>query len=191
MDSLKFRDIKVEKPNTNSKHRSITKLSTLFRFLELFVFVIIVSQFSTQFSFSFNRNGEYFRGISVTLISPRFVFLVGNAIVVVLLLISGQFSTEKGRKSVDFYDEYVEKSQNKSQHKFSRVGYYEAKTTTKKKTMSRCKSENYMERVSVKDLRRSVSEKCRKREEEMSGEEFRRTVEAFIARQKSFLKEEE
>ncbi|KAL3621260.1 hypothetical protein CASFOL_036172 [Castilleja foliolosa] len=198
MDSFKFdHKLKVEK-------KANAKITTLFRFLELIVFIIIISRFSTQFSFSFNRLGEYFKGISITLISPGFVFLVGNLIVVVLFVISGQFPGQKFEKSVDFYDEYVEKCQNNnSQREFSEevnkvcengvVGHHYEVKKKKMVMMSRCKSENLGRVVEArgKDLRRSVSESCRKREDEMSGEEFRRTVEAFIARQQRFLREEE
>lgn len=67
--------------------------------------------------------------------------------------------------------------------------------------MSRTQSAN-LERLQAverrRDLRRSMSEKsgggCGRKvqaEDEMSSEEFRRTVEAFIARQQKSLREEE
>ncbi|KAI3446135.1 hypothetical protein Pfo_002800 [Paulownia fortunei] len=215
MDSFKFHDIRVEKANAISRHRRIQRITTLFRFLELFVFLIILSTFSNQFVFSFKLSSEYFRGISVTLISPRFVFVVGNAIVIVLFLISGQFSEKKGERSTDFYEEYVEKCRNnqqtcsKEEKKASDAYKYSVCYDAKK--MSRSHSENLERAVHGeerrRDLRRSMSEKGRKSvdcgrkaaaagsspyaEEEMSSEEFRRTVEAFIARQQRFLREEE
>lgn len=212
MDSFKFHDIRVEKANAIAKYRRIQRITTLFRFMELFVFLIVLSRFSTQFAFSFNLSSEYFRGISVTLISPRSVFIVGNAIVIVLFLISGQFSGKKGEKSTDFYDEYVEKCRN-NQQTWSKEEKKASNACYKEKMMSRTHSAKLQRAVHGeeprRDLRRSMSEKCRKsvdcgrktaaaggnsrpyEEDEMSSEEFRRTVEEFIARQQRFLREEE
>ncbi|PIN03804.1 hypothetical protein CDL12_23672 [Handroanthus impetiginosus] len=116
MHSFNFHDIKVEKANAILRYRRIQRIATLFRFVEVFVFLIILSRFSAQFAFSLKLSGEYFRGISVTLISPRFVFLIGNAIVIVLFLKSGRFSPKNGEKIDDLYEEYVEKCrQNQNQ----------------------------------------------------------------------------
>lgn len=220
MDSFKFDDIRIEKAHAISRYRRIRKITTLFRFLELFVFLIAVSRFSAQFASSVVKlpAGEYFRGISLTLISPRFVFLLGNAIVVVLFLKSGRFSASSGEKAADFYDEYVEKCR-RNQQPLSKLdekkasGAYDCGVPK----MHRSKSEN-LERMKSgeehrrRQLRRSVTErrrespdcerrlvaspakateKCFYEEDEMSGEEFRRTVEAFIARQQRYLREEE
>ncbi|EYU37814.1 hypothetical protein ABFS82_02G021700 [Erythranthe guttata] len=218
MDSVKFQNVKSEKANAISRHRRTQKLTTLFRLVELFVFLVVVSRFSSQFAFSFNISGEYFRGISVTLISPRFVFLVGNTIIVILFLLSSSKGGENEKRPTDFYDEYVEKCRNNNQQithskhvKKSAPEAYEFHNANK--IISKSKSEINLERrgavvvkgeESHRDLRRSMSQSCRKSvdcgrkkaaavvvEDEMSGEEFRRTVEAFIARQQRVLREEE
>ncbi|KAK6159492.1 hypothetical protein DH2020_006806 [Rehmannia glutinosa] len=215
MDSFKFHDIRVEKANAISRHRRIRRITTLFRFLEVLIFLIILSRFSNQFSFfSLNLSSEYFRGISVTLISPRFVFLVGNAIVIALFLKSGQFPAKKCEKTVDFFDEYMEKCRSNQQtcsklEEKNESDAYKYRVRYDEKRMSRSHSENLEKAAHGKerrrDLRRSMSEKCRKSgrkaaaagggsayaEDEMSSEEFRRTVEAFIARQQRTLREEE
>ncbi|KAL0454162.1 UNVERIFIED_CONTAM: hypothetical protein Slati_0755400 [Sesamum latifolium] len=218
MESFNFHDIRVEKANAISRYLRIQRITTLFRFLELFVFLIVVSRFSTQFALSLRLSGEYFRRISVAIISPRFVFLVGNAIVIALFLKSGRFSGGDGEKVADFYEEYVEKCRKNQQacnskeekkasdpHKSHGVRHVE-------KAMHRSNSENLdrsaaQANIRRRELRRSMTEDCRKiqdperktatagsysyAEEEMSNEEFRRTVEAFIARQQKFLREEE
>ncbi|KAK4424129.1 hypothetical protein Salat_1606300 [Sesamum alatum] len=219
MESFNFHDIKVEKANAISRYRRIQRITTLFRFVELFVFLIVVSRFSTQFALSLRLSGEYFRRISVALISPRFVFLVGNAIVIALFLKSGRFSGGDREKAADFYEEYVEKCRKNQQacskeeekkafdaHKSHGVRHAE-------KTMHRSNSENLERSAQAngrrRELRRSMTEDCRKihdpepkaaaaaagscsyAEDEMSNDEFRRTVEAFIARQQKFLREEE
>ncbi|KAL0386949.1 UNVERIFIED_CONTAM: hypothetical protein Sradi_2576700 [Sesamum radiatum] len=217
MESFNFHDIRVEKANAISRCRRIQRITTLFRFVELFVFLIVVSRFSTQFALSLRLSGEYFRRISVAIISPRFVFLVGNAIVIALFLKSGRFSGGDWEKVADFYEEYVEKCRKNQQscsskeekkasdaHKSHEIRHVE-------KTMHRSNSENLERSAQAngrrRELRRSMTEDCRKlqdperktatagsysyAEEEMSNEEFRRTVEAFIARQQKFLREEE
>ncbi|PIN15179.1 hypothetical protein CDL12_12191 [Handroanthus impetiginosus] len=101
-------------------------------------------------------------------------------------------------------EQIIKEEKKASDYKY-RVCYYE-------KNISRSHSENLVRAVRVeerrRDLRRSISEKCRKSvdsgrkkaaavgsspgaEDELSGEEFRRKVEAFIARQQKFLREEE
>ncbi|KAK4437749.1 hypothetical protein Salat_0108900 [Sesamum alatum] len=219
MDSFKFHDIRLEKANAISRYHRIRRITTLFKFLELFVFLIILSRFSTQFSFPLSVfSTEYFRGISGTLISPRFVFVVGNAIVIVLFLISGQFPGKKGEKTTDFYDEYVERCRGNQQtcikEEVKALKAYKYSVCSDEKKMIRSHSQNLERAVHGeerrRDLRRSMSEKCRKSvhsgrkeaagvaapvssyaEDRMSSEEFRRTVEAFIARQQRFLREEE
>lgn len=216
MDSFHFHDIRVEKANAISRYRRIQRITTLVRFVELFVFLIIVSRFSAQFVLSSKKSGEYFRGISVALISPRFVFFLGNAIVLVLYLKSGRFSEKNGEKINDFYDEYVEKCRkneqlcSKEEKKASDT--YKHGVCYEDRKLHRSNSENLERTIHGvarrRELKRSMTEGCRKSldcgrkvemaedsssypEDEMSSEEFRRTVEEFIARQQRFLREEE
>lgn len=193
MDSFKFDNIKAEKANAISTYQRMQRITTLFRVLELSALLIIVSKFSTQLPLPSNLSGEYFRGIAVAMISPLFVFLVGNAIVLVLFFKSGRFSGKDGDGIADFYDEYVEKCGIRN---LEREGFDAAREGGK---MCRSSSEKLVvmhggERR--RELTRSVTEGCRGRRktavaEEMSSEEFRRTVEAFIARQQRFLREED
>ncbi|KAI3448022.1 hypothetical protein Pfo_004687 [Paulownia fortunei] len=215
MDAFNFHDIRVEKANAISRYRRIQRVTSLFRFVELFVLLIVVSRFSTQFALSLKLSGEYFRGISVTLISPRFVFLLGNAIVIVLFLKSGGFSGKNGEKVADFYDEYVEKCRKNYQQACSK----EEKKASDAYRVGVCYEERKIYRIHSENLERGIHGDERRREpkrsmtqihrkspdcgrklaaaesssyaeDEMSSEEFRRTVEAFIARQQRFLREE-
>lgn len=199
MDSFNFHDIGVEKANAISRYQRIQRITTLFRFVELLVFLIIVSRISVdQFVSPFKLLGEYVRGISVTLISPQFVFLIGNAIVIVLFLKSGRFSATNGGKTTDLYDEYVEKCQMNRERKALEA--YKFGVCNENKKMRRSNSEKLDRRVERRrELTRSMTEGCRKSPDcerklpatdEMSNEEFRRAVEAFIARQQRFLREE-
>ena len=90
----------------------IQRITSLFRFVELFVFLILVSRFFAQFAVFLKLSCEYLLGISViALICPGSVFVIENAVVIALFLISQRFS---GERSTDFYDEYVEKCQSNS-----------------------------------------------------------------------------
>ncbi|XP_073128268.1 uncharacterized protein [Henckelia pumila] len=204
MDMLKFHDVRIEKANAISRYRRLERIATLFRFVELCFFLIIVSKFSNQFPFSLKSSGEYFRGI---LISPRFVFVVGNVIILVLFLKSGEFSTKNGEKPADdLYEEYVEKCRRNqdtcvAEEKMaaSQHGRKYGVCSDERKIHRSCSDQNLVKATAHgHQLRRSMTEQCRnysgsssKAEDNMSGEEFRRTVEAFIARQQRSLREEE
>lgn len=208
MDSFNIDGIKFEKVSAIFRNDKLQKITILFRFMELCVFLIILSRISIQLPFAFELSGEYFRGLFVTLISPRFVFVIGNVIIVVLFLKSGQLSAkdvEKKRK-IDVYDEYMENCRKKNyDNKKPRNNI--TRCDQKEMKIHRSQSEK-MERTHPEDphreIRRTMTERCRKsvnygkkpgvascEKDKMSSEEFRRTVEDFIARQQRFLREEE
>ncbi|XP_034681903.1 uncharacterized protein LOC117911610 [Vitis riparia] len=192
MDSFEIDSIKVEKANAILRYRQLRKITNLFRVIEVCLVLILVSKFSFQLPFAIKVSGEYFRDLSVTLISPRFF--------------SGQNQAEKYDET-HLYNEIVEKSE-KGRMEISTsteetVVMVDTYTTHEAKVYRRTQSENPIKDNSDKtcrELRRSVTEKCRKStdsceknysEDDMSNEEFRRAVEAFIARQQRFRREEE
>lgn len=213
MDSF---DVKLEKANAISRYRRLQKLTLVFRLVEFFVFLIMISKISSQMlplAFKFSQfSSEYFQGLYASVFSPRFVFIIGNAIIVILFIKSGQLSSGREISSnsskVDFYDEYV-----KSCHRTSETIIHNSDEEGRK--MCRSRSENYMMMRENHDetqrkLRRSLtSERSQIKssigcvgemkvaevkgyaEDELSNEEFRRTVEAFIARQQKSLRDEE
>ncbi|CAA0807635.1 Unknown protein [Striga hermonthica] len=165
MDSFKFYDARAEKSNAILRHRRSRRFTAVFRCLELLVFLLIASRFSTRFTFDLNLSAACFRGISVTLISPRFVFLVGNAIVVALFLISGRFSGGGG--AVDFYEEYAGRSRSsrrkvREEERKELGGARVYGVVGGGRRMGRCRSEVVEREKWRRDLRRSASEKCRK-----------------------------
>lgn len=225
MDSFHFKSIKVEKRayRSTEKYCQLRKIASLFRIIEICVLLVLLSRFSTQLPIAVKNSGEYFRDLKVVLVSPRFVFILGNVIVITLFVKSGQFSARDSTIKNDLYDEFLEKSE-KSQNNCQTETQFEDKqiiceeTSDDKhvvhrdgvvKTYKRSQTENLhhenrakMHRV----LRRSATEKCRDSalcaetgksekisfpEDSLSNEEFRRTVEAFIARQQKFLREED
>uniref|UniRef100_A0A5B7CAB0 DUF4408 domain-containing protein n=1 Tax=Davidia involucrata TaxID=16924 RepID=A0A5B7CAB0_DAVIN len=204
MDSFDVSRIKIEKANAILRYRRLQRITTLFRFIELCVVLIMISRFSTQLPVAFKLSGEYFRGLFVSLISPRFVFVLGNLIVIILFMKSGQFSSrdDTGNKScIDIYNEYVLNSEkNRNIHREESESKEEDGTIVANKKIYRSQSENLKRQQhpekARRELRRWATERCRKSvnccsKDEMSNEEFRRTVEDFIARQQRFLREEE
>lgn len=216
------------------RYQQRRKIANMFRLVEVFVVLFLVSRFSLQLPHAVKKSGGYFRDLSVVLVSPRFVFVVGNIIVIVLFAKSGQFSGHfSGRDSDknsfsgtdDLYEEFVKNSEKINQKVVSRdmveyqlnkqstsgVGAHRKRSSTswEIKNYARSNSEN-LERQKKsnggRQLRRSETEKFGENntkssgeisakslhpEDAMSNEEFRKKVEAFIARQQRFRLEEE
>lgn len=189
----------------DSKHKSATnfvifkymrlqKITMLFRFIEMFLFLVMISRCSSQLPFAVKVPSYYFKGISLTMLNPKFVFVIGNMIILILFLKSR--SLEKDENDDACY-EYVKKCDMNVVNCSSVVAY--------KPKISRSRSSDNRIRVKSKDdqtckeLRRSVTDisksttMAEKRivKEELSSDDFRRTVEDFIARQQKILRDEE
>lgn len=112
MDSFKnFQNIKAEKAKAMGKYGRMEKVTVFFKLIEFFIFMIVLSRFTTLFPISFKFSGEHTKEFFVSLISPRFVFILGNLIVFTLFWKSGQLSNQdcsnNNNEKHDFYDEYV------------------------------------------------------------------------------------
>lgn len=203
-------DIKVEKANAILRYKRLQKITALFRFMEVCIFLFIISRISTQLPFAFKLSGDFFRGLSITMFSPGFIFILGNAIVLILFFKSGQISSQEST-SIDFCTEYVETCEKRTNINHTKQGKQVKQSKCEEKQGKEvlpdlCSSEDRKIRrshsldlkneYSRRELRRSVTERSQKSvnsyaEDEMSGDEFRRKVEAFIARQQRSLREEE
>ncbi|KAK9287366.1 hypothetical protein L1049_015783 [Liquidambar formosana] len=207
MDSFHVNTVKFEKAHANLRHRNLRKITGLFRVIEICVILILISRLSLKVS------TEYFRDLSIILISPRFVFVIGNAIVITLFVKSGQFSAKDGKgkdSETDLYEEFIKKSE-----KGQKIAHAEIEKQIKPSILEdpagvegtnnsvemkiyRSQSENLKHdkcKQARHVLRRSATEKLEEKhsypEDGMSNEEFRQTIEAFIARQQRFRREEE
>ncbi|XP_012480355.1 uncharacterized protein LOC105795324 [Gossypium raimondii] len=207
-------DIKLEKKNAMLKHHQLYNTANLLRFVEVFVLLVVIFRFTTtHLPVAVKNSGEYFRGLSVTLVSPRFVFVVGNIIIITLFVKAGKFSSHD-LTTTDLYEKFVEKSHATHPYVTEKksVVVADEKRIVRldvhgPKNLRRTQSENMKKTKSDKhcsQLRRLGSEKYVKccgseeksttrscAEDGMSNEQFRNTVEAFIARQKKLLREEE
>ncbi|KDP41769.1 hypothetical protein JCGZ_26787 [Jatropha curcas] len=227
-----FDNIKLKKANALKKHRQLQKIANFFRFIEVCIVLALISRFSIRLPVAVKNSSEYFKDLTVILVSPRFVFVLGNVIVITLFAKSGQFSSQDstGKNSrTDIYEEFLQKSershgmhlyepQNKAKQSINRgkQGACVQHTVTGEETRAALEIKNYQRSQSEKllikanpnkscrELRRSATEKFKENvessegwvkisypEDSMSNEEFRCTVEAFIARQKRFRRDEE
>ncbi|XP_030478702.2 uncharacterized protein LOC115695759 [Cannabis sativa] len=116
MDSINFYNIKAEKANAILRYNQLKKLANLFRLVEIVVVLVLISRiWFHHVPVAVKNSGGYLREFSGILSSPRFVFVVGNVIVITLFVKSGKYSGEdSGRKRIspeyDLYDEFVKKS---------------------------------------------------------------------------------
>ncbi|OVA06213.1 protein of unknown function DUF4408 [Macleaya cordata] len=239
MDLFEIDNVKAEKANAMRRYRRLRKIANLFRFFEICLVLMFLSWFSTQLPTALRISGDYFQNLSVFIVSPKFVFLVGNAIILTLFAKSGKFPGQNSTSSgsgTDLYDEFIKNSESSqrigtdvslSLSTPEEVVFHDKQTVyeessvmnthtpdiatvtaaTDKKIYRRTQSENLnhaiSEKPTVRELRRSETEKCRKVEnprkksekvsgfeEEMSNDEFRRKIEEFIAKQMRFHREE-
>ena len=213
MDSFNFYDIKVEKANAMQKHRQLQKIANFFRVIEVCIVLFLISRLSMQLPLAVKNSSGYFHNLTLVLVSPRFVFVVGNVIIITLFAKSRQFSVRDSTTNtsgLDLYEEIIknsEKNQKVHQDETLYVDKHIISDESIIKDYQRTQSEKLNRVVYEKSrrvLRRSETEKYRKsvhfsdenlekssyHEEEMSNEEFRHKVEAFIARQQRFRREE-
>ena len=113
MGSLNSHKPKPGKANTILKHRHLRKIAKLLRYIEFCVVLVLISRLSIQLPLAVKNSSEYFRGFSGFMVSPRFVFLIGNVIIITLFAQSGQFSAQgpaRDNPEPDLYQEFLQNS---------------------------------------------------------------------------------
>ncbi|MED6169492.1 hypothetical protein PIB30_021789 [Stylosanthes scabra] len=116
MDSFSFHNLQAEKANAFLKNRKLRRITGMLRFLEVCVVLVLISRLSLRLPVAVKNSGEYFRDLSVFVNSPRFVFFVGNAIIITLFAQSGQFSSQGSRRNdseEDLYHEFLHNATKK------------------------------------------------------------------------------
>ncbi|XP_043713163.1 uncharacterized protein LOC122661730 [Telopea speciosissima] len=122
MDCFDFDNVKAEKAKAMQRYLRLRKMANLFLYVEVCIALLLLSWFSTRLPVAVRISGEYFRGLCLILVSPRFVFLAGNAIILTLFAKSGQFSalglSTNTSGTDDIYDEFVKNNtDNQSRQK--------------------------------------------------------------------------
>ncbi|KAJ0600661.1 hypothetical protein HanOQP8_Chr03g0104291 [Helianthus annuus] len=188
----------MSKTTAISNNHRLHKITTLIRFTETFFLLIIISNFSSQLPSTLKLAGDYLHSSSLTIFTPKFVFLIGNLIILILFLRSRVVEHVEHKDEIgdgDLCYEYIKMCDRSVVSAPVNAG-----VVSDDVRICRSKSENLMSVRGGKrrELRRSVTEIGLKSDggraavkEELSCEDFRRTVEAFIARQQKILRDEE
>ncbi|KAL9276451.1 hypothetical protein ACSQ67_025996 [Phaseolus vulgaris] len=105
----KLRTNKTAKPRKH--HRYLRKMANVLRYVEMCVVLVLVSRLSINLPSTLKNSTEYFR---IFMGSPRFVFFLGNVIILMLFAQSGHFSNhtseEKPSPEPDLYFEFLQHS---------------------------------------------------------------------------------
>ncbi|CAL9187168.1 unnamed protein product [Musa hybrid cultivar] len=217
--------IQAEKETAMRRYRRLQKIGTLLRYLEAVAGLLLFSWLSARLPAAARLSVDFLRRLAAVLLSPRFVFLLGNAIVLLLFAKSGHLSPSPSSSSSatttssasssaavgDLFDEFLESRGLRFSFSLpppqEEVVVYEDKAVCVETRAFRKSRSQRMERRRgpPPELRRAETVVAgRKRdmfppttteasEEEVQAEdaeEFRRAVEAFIAKQTRFHREE-
>ncbi|XP_057532837.1 uncharacterized protein LOC130810719 [Amaranthus tricolor] len=207
--------IKLEKLKAMQRYRTFNKIANIIRMLEIIVAISFIS-YSISFGSSylpalFELADKFLRRLSSLIFSPHFVFVIGNIIIVTLFAksssektsftsnnageeIFGEVETVVAESPVVVKEvpavEVREKEEKiyrrtKSAGEIVVVKEDEKKVLQRSETQIRRKIENTEKNPVILRRKGRTFE-----EDELSNEEFRRKVEAFIERQQKFLREE-
>lgn len=211
--------IKLEKQKAMRRYRNFKKIANIVRTLEIVVVITLIS-YSISFTSSYlpsavEISGAFFRRLSSLLFSPHFVFLVGNVIIITLFAKSSGEDNSSNNAGDEISGENAGEGISVEAEKFpvetpavapvAEGGESEEKVYRRTKSTSEMvvlKKAEEEEEEKKKELRRSETEVRRKikkapvimnrrfEADELSNEEFRRKVEAFIEKQQKALREE-
>lgn len=113
MDSYSFVDsIQVEKANALARYKRFNNIARLFRLIEIFIAVAVISWSSTRLPTVFKVFGEYLYACSSYILNQHVVFLVGNLIVVLCYVFSGQIEVGNESGGLEFSEDNKFRSLN-------------------------------------------------------------------------------
>ncbi|XP_020598951.1 uncharacterized protein LOC110038446 [Phalaenopsis equestris] len=191
------------------RFRLLRQLGKLLRCIEAAAALILLSHASIQIPAAARNSGEFIRHTAAFLTSPSFVFLLCNAIVLVLLK-TGHFSSESGSTGTGigkicgemsysppliFGSAAAEKKTACVQNRAYRRGWSEKfergrEEAKLRRAESECfrKGEKAWSAVAREREVVGADDRVGAEEEHLDAEEFRRTIEDFIAKQQRFLR---
>lgn len=94
------------------------RIAMVFRFVEMCLAMVLVSWTFTRLPFAVKISCEYFRLLYGIVLSPLFVFILCNVIIVTLLANSGWFSRQNGTSDnaeTEIYEEFIKNSGDRSE----------------------------------------------------------------------------
>ncbi|XP_061346469.1 uncharacterized protein LOC133292114 [Gastrolobium bilobum] len=208
MDAFDFSNEKSEKGSAMRRYNLFTGIAKKLRILELCLALFLLSWILTRLPFALRVSADYLRKISPFLGSPLFVFAICNAIIAALIAQSGLF-TAAGDGDIKDYGSSTSEAPSPVAVA-EKVEYQDRLTCTDndsgavkdsdlRKVYRRSQSEKLKgngadgNKTAERKLRRSETEKVRENlypQDKLSNEEFKRTIEAFIAKQMRSLREE-
>ncbi|RWW54953.1 hypothetical protein BHE74_00038436 [Ensete ventricosum] len=200
--------VTADKETARRSLRRLRRICTLFRCLEgLAAAALLLSWSSAHVSF------DLLRRLAAVLLGPRFVFILANAIVLLLLADSSRLSPSPNSAASDgggvLYEEILEIRRRISDSlppprpapTPDEVVFEDKAVCVETRALRRSRSGRTLRRRRPRsELLRSETDVGRKKAEEETlaveedevedAEEFRRTIEAFIAKQAKFHREE-
>ncbi|KAJ0973775.1 hypothetical protein J5N97_015740 [Dioscorea zingiberensis] len=84
--------VKAEKASAMLCYHWIQTIGGLYRYLEAYATIMIISWSSAKLLAAARLSGDLLRSAAAVVLNPRFVFMLGNAIVLVLFAKSGNLS---------------------------------------------------------------------------------------------------
>ncbi|WJX60993.1 hypothetical protein P8452_46138 [Trifolium repens] len=186
-----FNNIKTEKQSTMKTYNLFTSIAKTLRLLELCLILFFLLWIFTRLPFFLRISADFLQ-------SPLFIFALSNAIIAALFAQSDLRFSSSASDSASIVEERLE-CQIKQINDTCTVDVDSCFAVTDSGNLQVCsRSQSFSETMNGEreneKLRRSETEKVREilyPQDKLSNEEFQRTIEAFIAKQMRFLREEE
>ncbi|KAK4434546.1 hypothetical protein Salat_0617400 [Sesamum alatum] len=121
MEPRVFDNVKFEKAKAVARFNRFRRLVKLWQFFEVLVVFGLISWSSARVPAVLRITGGYFVEVSTYLFNHHVVFLIGNAIIVLLFMLCRQNDDVSLSGGGDFYDDYV---------KYSEAAAHRRETTT-------------------------------------------------------------
>ncbi|KAG0458268.1 hypothetical protein HPP92_023425 [Vanilla planifolia] len=212
--------VKLEKQMAMRRFRRLRQIGRLLRCIEAAAAVLLLSYSSAYIPTAARNSGEFLRRAAAFFVSPRFVFLLGNAIVLVLFK-SGHFSDSTVADSGTCSSAGSPETRPEASYppplqleRMDDVMHEDKRISMDTRTCRRSRSEKFEKGRKKLKFRRAESEigrkgdKTRRRaahcggncewqhggnvtEEDFDDEQFRRTIEEFIAKQQQQFRRNE
>ncbi|KAL3637441.1 hypothetical protein CASFOL_018609 [Castilleja foliolosa] len=188
MDAFEIGDNNVMRASYNSN--TLPKIKRLLRIIEVITILVFLTSATTRLPLAVKLTGEYLRRAVTFVISPFFIFLIGNVIVLTLFFKSRheyQNSQNSTYTLFDFRQEYISNIDESSHGQGSEDNIvFEDKQTIFEVTRSNSNRSEMETWPRVVDKGEVAVEMV----DHLSNEEFKREIEEFIARQIKFHQQE-